>query len=832
MRCSISKFDLTGNEIWSKMSFMPLGQVARLEGQDFLIENNEIITLISGDDDGTSGTFGINFFIQFSDLNGNLDRVIKYDISSRYDGKCREIARVTDGYLILGSFQRSQEKLFLVKTNKIGDVIWGRRINIPNGTEAVFGLIQQQIFAAGNAIFIIGQTTSNGDSDALIVKLNADGDIDNCDVVSPLNISATPVLNATSFDISLTSYDIPDTPLSIDGIFSNTTIPVKDECVLICDELCYNNVDDDGDGLVDCDDPDLQDSCCCIVPNGLELGPDSTICIGNSIDLYANATWYSYDWSTGESSSTINVSTAGIYWLQVVDSCDNIFRDSVEINVLDTLLQPDLGPDISVCENGVFAFSPGNGYLDYEWQDGSRESTYTAWESGIYHVSVWDGCRWMSDSVQLTIDSTNSITLMSDTVLCPEDTLLISLNGFDRYVWYPDGNVDCDTCNQVKIQTDTALWVTVIGRTNLGCISIDSMHIDILELEAFDTLSICNGDTLTILGQQVWQAGDYSGVTTSHRGCDSISNVHVTVRPDYMSEDSIQICEGDTVVLFGEKVFQSGLYQNTLQSVFNCDSVVQIKVDVRSSTSGYDTIALCLGDTVQLNGMPVFGSGAYSESRQNQWGCDSTLFIQVNVSEPDFPDILVHQPNCVELSGSVEVLGSPVGVFEYNLNDSGYQPILNGADLTSGGYLLEVRDIATLCLKDTFFEIEEIVLPSVLVPDEIILEAGNGYLIPTVIDPQDNIFISWSPSEGLSCADCARPLARPSTSTTYIVTLIDQNGCIGTDTIHFRVVENCEGSLYIPNVFSPNDDGINDAFEVYNLTEGYQVNSMRIYHRW
>lgn len=68
--------------------------------------------------------------------------------------------------------------------------------------------------------------------------------------------------------------------------------------------------------------------------------------------------------------------------------------------------------------------------------------------------------------------------------------------------------------------------------------------------------------------------------------------------------------------------------------------------------------------------------------------------------------------------------------------------------------LVDAGDPATICLGDS-----------------VGLQASSGVLY------------NWSPAEGLSCTSCRSPIARPSTSTTYTLTVTDANGCVGTDTV-------------------------------------------------
>ena len=107
---------------------------------------------------------------------------------------------------------------------------------------------------------------------------------------------------------------------------------------------------------------------------------------------------------------------------------------------------------------------------------------------------------------------------------------------------------------------------------------------------------------------------------------------------------------------------------------------------------------------------------------------------------------------------------------------------------------------------------------------------GNDVLIPFGGDAQLNAngtgIFSWTPDSFLTCNDCPNPIANPFTSTEYIVQLIDANGCKFYDTINVFV----EGSLYVPNTFTPNLDELNNIFYAY----GVEIASfeMRIFNRW
>lgn len=85
---------------------------------------------------------------------------------------------------------------------------------------------------------------------------------------------------------------------------------------------------------------------------------------------------------------------------------------------------------------------------------------------------------------------------------------------------------------------------------------------------------------------------------------------------------------------------------------------------------------------------------------------------------------------------------------------------------------------------------------------------------------------SWKPSEGLTQTEVPDPIASPTSSIQYLVTGYDSLDCEGQATVTVTV----EMSGFIPNLFSPNDDGQNDQLRIYGLStaDGF---SFSIYDR-
>lgn len=88
---------------------------------------------------------------------------------------------------------------------------------------------------------------------------------------------------------------------------------------------------------------------------------------------------------------------------------------------------------------------------------------------------------------------------------------------------------------------------------------------------------------------------------------------------------------------------------------------------------------------------------------------------------------------------------------------------------------------------------------------------------------------SWSPSESLSNPNISNPVASPQDTTTYVVMITDQYGCVNYDTVTVYAIG--EITIDLPNAFSPNGDGINDFY--FPIVQGSgELLNYTIFNRW
>jgi gliding motility-associated-like protein len=116
--------------------------------------------------------------------------------------------------------------------------------------------------------------------------------------------------------------------------------------------------------------------------------------------------------------------------------------------------------------------------------------------------------------------------------------------------------------------------------------------------------------------------------------------------------------------------------------------------------------------------------------------------------------------------------------------------------------------------------------PSVnLGPDRTVLEGGYITIIPTTSG--NNLTYLWTPATGLNNDKIASPKVSPPTDMTYQLTVTSSDGCVASDQVFVKLLK----EVKVPNAFSPNNDGINDKWEIQYL-ESYPGCTIDVFNRY
>ncbi len=116
-------------------------------------------------------------------------------------------------------------------------------------------------------------------------------------------------------------------------------------------------------------------------------------------------------------------------------------------------------------------------------------------------------------------------------------------------------------------------------------------------------------------------------------------------------------------------------------------------------------------------------------------------------------------------------------------------------------------------------------LPGVTVgPDTAVLAGKSIRLIATASG--NNLTYKWTPSTGLSADDVLNPMASPAVTTTYTLTVSATGGCTNSASLTVKVLQ----PPVVPNTFSPNNDGINDTWNIKYLND-YSGCTVQVFNR-
>ena len=307
----------------------------------------------------------------------------------------------------------------------------------------------------------------------------------------------------------------------------------------------------------------------------INLGPDTTICPGDSIQLSVTDSYCTFNWINSGSvdtifSDTAIISTQAEWWPVVAnyyDYCGSL--DSVVVNLhADTL---DLGGDSTgACISNLLVL---DAFIDsiatYLWSTGDSSSSILADESGVYYVSVSYVSCVFTDTISILYDEFLELELVDTIFSC--DFSLVELNAGDfpaDFIWSPSGSTG------PVIFTDSSGLYSVTATNNCGNFSDSSVVINLTSPTVtlpMDTI-VCENDTIflditEIWNSYQWSTGDTLGVleviypgyyiVTVSNACDTslgaVSVIHITQPLVELGEDTL-ICIGDSILLIAPQI--------------------------------------------------------------------------------------------------------------------------------------------------------------------------------------------------------------------------------------------------------------------------------------
>lgn len=242
----------------------------------------------------------------------------------------------------------------------------------------------------------------------------------------------------------------------------------------------------------------------------IDLGNDTAICAGESVLLSVPAALAPAVWQDGSSGLSFSADQSGTYHA-TANSGGCVISDTIVIAVVPYPFV-DLGPDRQICNGSSVTLDAGNGAASYLWSTGAVTQQITTGSPGTYWVRVSNGNCSSEDTVLVQLKPSPENPLPPDTVICPGDTLHVTLNntGNVNYSWF-NGSTE----STASFWQNGAYWVST---TLDGCTRTDTLFLQLypaIGTPGFDPdLVICEGRN-TLIGpvlssayyQVIWDNG-------------------------------------------------------------------------------------------------------------------------------------------------------------------------------------------------------------------------------------------------------------------------------------------------------------------------------------
>ncbi len=573
-------------------------------------------------------------------------------------------------------------------------------------------------------------------------------------------------------------------------------------------------------------------------------GNDVAICIGQNTQLNGSG-GVSYLWAPGLGLNATNASTpiatpsiTTSYILTVTDATSCVDNDTVVVTV-NPLPIANAGNDTSICVGQTAQFHASGG-SSFFWSPSTNLNANNIYNpiatpsiTSTYFVSVTNGNLCIaSDSIVLSININPLVNAGQDTSVCSEDTIQLNVVGGISFAWSPVVSmINSTSSSPLVYPAVTTIYSVTVTDIN-GCTNSDDVLVVWLpppianagidtELCVFDTIQLNASGGISYLWSPSTALSDfqisnpfanpvvsqtYTVLVTDALGCTKNDALFILVNtlPPANAGLDITMCSGTSIYLNGS----GGLIYNWQPGASLSDSSIANPIAFPDSPLVY------ILNVIDTN------------------GCKNSDSVQVSILYSF--NAIVKDDTCICLNDATELWATVLSTVPYYYS---WSPVGGLSDATINNPIasptLETTYTVIVYDGQCYADTDSVVvcvyeLPEVFSGyDQSIIVGNSTVLQASTID--QGYFI-WEPDSTLSCSTCLVTNAFPIVSTSYIITITDYNTCKDKDTTLVSVV--CtDASLFVPNAFTPNGDGLNDEFEL----EGVGIASLtyiRIFNRW
>ncbi|MGB3946523.1 MAG: PKD domain-containing protein [Bacteroidia bacterium] len=543
------------------------------------------------------------------------------------------------------------------------------------------------------------------------------------------------------------------------------------------------------------------------------------------------------------------------------------------------------------CDGSITVTASGGiGPYTYSWSpSGGSGATASNLCAGTYTVTV-TGSNGCSTTTSKTIANTGnlSITVNSETI-CAGQSATLTATGADDYVWSTGASTD-----NISESPTTNTTYTVTGTSgNCTATATGTITVSGALSISVNSETICAGQsaTLTATGADdyVWSNGATTNsitespsadetytITGTSNGCTGTATATITVSGALsISVNSETICAGQTATLTAtgadDYVWSNGATTNSITESPSADETYTITgtsngctgtatatITVGSSLNiTVNSETICAGQTATLTATGaddyVWSNGATTTSitespsadetytvTGTSNGCTGTATATITITASPEVTFIANktsdcEPFCVSFTSNSS---STITNWSWNFGDN------QSSDIATPEHCFNNVGAYTVSLSATA---NNGCVTTVVYPNFINLEAKPvaDFLIPLPVTSIDAEVVFTNTSTGAelwnwnfgdtlnpdnNTSDIANPAHSYTDAGTYCVTLVasTNSGCKDTSFQCFEI--DPQFTFYIPNAFTPNNDGKNDEF--YGAGSSIMEYELSIHDRW
>ncbi len=555
----------------------------------------------------------------------------------------------------------------------------------------------------------------------------------------------------------------------------------------------------------------------------------STICAGSSSNISATSsvTGTTYNWNQGlgaGANHTVNPAVTTTYTVTgSALGCTGTDNVIVTVNSLPTITASATPTPICAGSSSSISSTSSVTGTTYNWDQGlgaGTNHTVSPVITTTYTVTgTANGCSGTANVI-VTVNPTPVITALAvnDTICLGATSNLSATSsvGSTTYNW--NNGLGAGANHAVNPAATTTYTVTgtangCTGTANALVTVVPSILIDISTIDSV----LCFGDStqLTVIGAPggstyLWSTTStqtsiivqptitttYS-VTASSNGCDGTSDILITVNPlPTVSLSNDTICNGDIGSL---------LASGASTYIWNNSTTVNPLTDNPSVT----TIYTVTGTDVN--------------------GCSSTGQGEIYIVDPPTLVLSSTDAHCNQSDGSATVIATGgSGIYTYTWNTIPISTTSTVNNVPPGSYSVTVTDNG--CASVSSVNVGNILGPTaafVANPTEADINEGIQFTDMSI----GAIDWDWDFDDGATSI-LQHPIHAYASQGVYDVWLYveDNYGCIDSTTR--RIIINTLFTIYIPNAFSPDGNGVNEIFMPSGVGVDEDNYIMQIYDRW